>query len=87
MVSADGVCDNTNEALTGLLRPGNAGSNTALDHIAVIDQALAPATPSTGTATRTLFRFDGAGASKALPDTAWMPAIDGDGEPRDGPAT
>jgi hypothetical protein len=33
--------DNTNEALAGMLRPGNAGSNTAADHIAVLDAALA----------------------------------------------
>lgn len=33
--------DNTNEALAGLLRPGNAGSNTAADHIVVLDRALA----------------------------------------------
>ncbi len=29
------------EALAGLLRPGNAGSNTAADHIEVLDMALA----------------------------------------------
>jgi hypothetical protein len=29
------------EALAGLLRPGNAGSNTAADHLTVLDQALA----------------------------------------------
>ena len=29
------------EALAGLLRPGNAGSNTAADHITVLDMALA----------------------------------------------
>jgi hypothetical protein len=29
------------ESLGGLLRPGNAGSNTAADHITVLDQALA----------------------------------------------
>jgi hypothetical protein len=33
-------CDETGEALAGLLRPGNAGSNTAADQIAVIEQAL-----------------------------------------------
>jgi hypothetical protein len=27
--------------LAGLLRPGNAGSNTAADHITVLDMALA----------------------------------------------
>src|SRR5438046_1297138 len=29
------------EALAGLLRPGNAGSNTAADHVTVLEQALA----------------------------------------------
>ena len=29
------------EALAGLLRPGNAGSNTAADHVTVLDLALA----------------------------------------------
>ena len=33
--------DNTGEALAAVLRPGNAGSNTAADHIAVTDLALA----------------------------------------------
>ena len=33
--------DETREALGGLLRPGNAGSNTADDHMAVLDLALA----------------------------------------------
>jgi Transposase DDE domain group 1 len=31
-------CDNSNEALAGMLRPGNAGANTAADLIAVLDQ-------------------------------------------------
>ena len=34
-------CDNTAEFLAASLRPGNAGINTAADHIAVLDQALA----------------------------------------------
>jgi hypothetical protein len=33
--------DGTNDALAGVLRPGNAGSNTAADHIEVLDAALA----------------------------------------------
>lgn len=33
--------DGTEEALAGMLRPGNAGANTATDHIAVVDDALA----------------------------------------------
>lgn len=32
--------DATNDALAGVLRPGNAGSNTASDHIALLDMAL-----------------------------------------------
>ena len=34
-------CDNTREALALRLRPGNAGSNTAADHIAVLGEAIA----------------------------------------------
>jgi hypothetical protein len=33
--------DATGEALAGVLRPGNAGSNTAADHVAVLEMALA----------------------------------------------
>jgi hypothetical protein len=32
--------DGTGEALSGILRPGNAGSGTATDHIEVLDRAL-----------------------------------------------
>jgi hypothetical protein len=32
--------DETNEGLAGILRPGNAGANTAADHIVVLQQAL-----------------------------------------------
>jgi len=40
--------DESGEALAGLLRPGNAGSNDAADHIEVLDRALAqlPVTPA-----------------------------------------
>lgn len=31
--------DATGEALAGLLRPGNAGSNTTADHVTVLDHA------------------------------------------------
>lgn len=34
-------CDNTGEALSGLLRPGNATANDAGDHLAVLDDAVA----------------------------------------------
>ncbi len=33
--------ENTGEALAALLRPGNAGSNAAVDHLTVVDIALA----------------------------------------------
>ena len=45
-------CDNTGEFLAALLRPGNAGSNTAADHIAVLDTALEQVPTLTGTGTR-----------------------------------
>jgi Transposase DDE domain group 1 len=59
-------CDNGNEALAGMLRPGNAGSNTAADHITVLDAALAQLPDEFRHGYPVLFRADGAGASKAL---------------------
>jgi hypothetical protein len=35
-----GYLDETREALAGVLRPGNAGANTATDHVDVVDLAL-----------------------------------------------
>jgi hypothetical protein len=32
--------DESNEALAGILRPGNAGANTAADHVVVLEQAM-----------------------------------------------
>jgi hypothetical protein len=108
-------CDNTGEALAIRLRPGNAGSNTASDHIEVLTEAIEqiPAQHRR----RLLVTLDGAGASHAvvahlsalntapgqevhysvgfaldgrtrtaigmLPDTAWEPALDAAGLPRD----
>ncbi len=40
--------DNTGEALAGMLRPGNAGSNTAADRITVLDQAFAATRAASG---------------------------------------
>ena len=60
------------EALAGLLRKGNAGSNTAADHITVLDMALAGlpahARPRPGDADgpRLLARSDSAGATHAF---------------------
>ncbi|HET9720714.1 MAG TPA: IS1380 family transposase [Solirubrobacteraceae bacterium] len=55
---------NTYECLAMMLRPGNAGSNTASEHIAVLTDALAQL--PRGYRRRILIRLDGAGASHAL---------------------
>ena len=57
--------DNTNEALAMLLRPGNAGSNTATDHLIVVEQALSQV-PDRWRSKNVLIRADGAGYSHAL---------------------
>jgi len=57
--------DNTGEALAALLRPGNAGSNTAADHLTVVDMALAQL-PDRWRSKPILIRADGAGYSHAL---------------------
>jgi hypothetical protein len=100
-----------------MLRPGNAGANTAADHIAVLDASLeqlpADVRDRDGDEpVQILARADAAGATHAfaaalrerkigfslgyyvtetvgqaalrLPDGAWRPALNGDGEPRDG---
>jgi hypothetical protein len=56
--------DNTGEALAGRLRPGNAGANTATDHIAVLDDALAQIPDAHRHGSPVLVRTDGAGCSK-----------------------
>jgi hypothetical protein len=101
----------TGEALAGILRPGNAGSNTAQDHIEVVELALAQL-PRPARAQPLLVRADTGGATHgftdhlrqrgigfsiglpadervrqavlAVPDAAWLPAIDADGQPRSG---
>ncbi|GLY20251.1 hypothetical protein Kisp01_72650 [Kineosporia sp. NBRC 101677] len=59
--------DNTNEALVGMLRSGNVGANTATDHIAVLDEALAQL-PDLVRAGRILVHTDVAGFSHAFID-------------------
>jgi len=60
------------EALAGILRPGNAGSNTAADHLTVLDLALAQLpeharpTPDAPGGPQVLIRADSAGACAAL---------------------
>jgi Transposase DDE domain group 1 len=58
-------CDNTNEALAGRLRPGNAGSNTAADPV-LLDHALAQIPDEYRHGYPVLVRADGAGASKVF---------------------
>ena len=57
-------CDNTGELLAIIARPGNAGSNTAADHIAIIDAAIA-AIPARWRR-NLLITIDGAGSSHAV---------------------
>jgi hypothetical protein len=107
--------DGTGEPLSVLLRPGNAGSNTAADHITVLRDALRQLPghrPGTRPGRKILIRTDAAGCTHELldwivgqrlsysvgftlpdsitaelakvPEEAWQPAYDGDGEPRPG---
>jgi hypothetical protein len=57
-------CDNTGEALAGMLRPGGAGSGTAADHLAVLEEAITAVPPRHRR--RLMVTCDGAGASHAL---------------------
>jgi Transposase DDE domain group 1 len=106
----------TGEPVAMLLRRGNAGSNTAADHISVIRSALRqlPADNQQGhrAGRSVLVRIDGAGSTHELldwltarrlsysvgfglpentadllqriPEGAWSPALDADGEVREG---
>lgn len=109
--------DNTGEAMAAILRPGRAGSNTAADHIEVLDAALAQIPDHHRHGEPILVRADTAGctkaflahiralretgvdirfsvgapideqvreAIKALPGRVWYPAIEADGQVRDG---
>jgi hypothetical protein len=101
----------TGEALAGILRPGNAGANTAADHITVLERALAQL-PEDASGRGTLVRCDSAGATHAfleavaarglrfsvgcdltervraaclaVPEEAWLPALDSESCDRDG---
>jgi hypothetical protein len=53
---------NTGETLSILPRPGKAGSSTATDHVAVLDDVIAQI-PDEGKHSKVLVRIDGAGAS------------------------
>ncbi|MFF2361309.1 IS1380 family transposase [Streptomyces sp. NPDC058122] len=106
--------EGSGEPVAGLLRPGNAGSNTAADHIDVARIALAQLPRKHRRGRRTLIRTDSAGGTHdflnwpatrgrwlsysvgmVITDTihqaallvhasAWTPAIEPDGDVRDG---
>jgi len=59
--------DATGEALAGILRPGNAGSNTAADHIEILRLALAQL-PVDPTQVEVVVRADSAGLTHAFID-------------------
>lgn len=112
-----------NEVLAGMLRPGNAGANTAEDHVIVLAQAIAalpagwraghePGDHPDDAAKELVVRADAGGTSHWLveacrdrnigfslgfqitgavrdaiactDDDAWLPAVDGNGQPRPG---
>lgn len=56
--------DNTGEFLAARLRAGNAGANTAADHIEVLDAALVQIPDEHRHGTPVLVRADGAGSTK-----------------------
>lgn len=66
--------DATGEPLAGLLRPGNAGSGTAADHIEILDAALAqlPLDPATD---EVMVRTDSAGCSHGFLDACRSRAV------------
>ncbi len=104
----------TGEPVAALLRPGNAGSNTAADHITTAQLALAQLPARFRRGRRTLVRTDSAGGTHdfvawlaqrgrwlsysvgmvitdaihqhvlKVPASAWTPAVEADGEVRDG---
>jgi hypothetical protein len=60
--------DETREALAGLLRPGNAGANTAADHIEVVELALEQLPREVVESAQIVVRTDSAGATHELTD-------------------
>ena len=58
------ACDNTGEPLAWMLRPGSAGSNTAADHLRLLEDAITALPPALRR--KLMITCDGAGASHAL---------------------
>lgn len=61
-------CDEISEALAATLRPAKASSNTAADHITVIEHALLQIPAEQIENTEILVRTDSAGATHGLLD-------------------
>ena len=108
----DHGADGAGECAAIMLRPGNAGANTAADHIEVISRALDQAGLGSRPGRKVLVRIDGAGGTRQtvgflarrrvsysvgfklpdhtpqiyakIPKTAWAPARNADGDPREG---
>jgi hypothetical protein len=66
----DHGAEGTGEPLAFVLRPGNAGSNTAADHLTVLRQALAQLPGGHARGKKVLIRVDGAGGTHEL--LAWL---------------
>jgi Transposase DDE domain group 1 len=60
--------DDSHEALAGLLRPGNAGANTASDHLEIVDLALAQLPRAVVETAPIVVRTDSAAATHELCD-------------------
>ncbi|MBB4790309.1 hypothetical protein BJY54_000921 [Streptomyces nodosus] len=114
MAFVDHGAGGTGEPVAALLRPGNAGSNTAADHITAARLALAQLPKKYRRGRQTLIRTDSAGGTHdfvawlakrgqwlsysvgmvitdaihehvvKVPVSAWTPAVEADGEIRDG---
>ena len=114
MAFVDHGSPGSGEPVAALLRPGNAGSNTASDHILTAKLALSQLPKRYRRGRQTLIRADSGGGTHefvawlakrgrwlsysvgmtitdaihtavlAVPDTAWTPAVEPDGEIRDG---
>jgi hypothetical protein len=63
-----GYLDETREALSAILRPGNAGANTAVDHMLVLELAVEQIPAAQRDTIEILVRTDSAGATHALLD-------------------
>jgi hypothetical protein len=61
-------CTPTREALAAMLRPGNAGANTAADHLTVLDRAPGAVPWEHIEQLEILVRADRAGATHELAD-------------------